>query len=45
MDDDEDYDQAEGFHSDGNHTEPLITTRDVLDELENKVLIKYTNEI
>ena len=46
MDDDEEqYDQVEGFHSDGNHTEPLDRTRDVLDELENKVLMKYTNMI
>ena len=36
-----DRDEEGGFHSDGNHTEPLDRTRDVLDELENKILMKY----
>lgn len=38
-------DEAEGFQSDGNITEPLDRTRDVLEELESKVLNKYVAEI
>ena len=34
-------DSAEGFGSDNNITEPLDHAKDLLDELDNKILEKY----
>ena len=38
-------DSAEGFGSDNNITEPLDHAKDLLDELDNKILEKYQLEI
>ena len=45
IDEAEDERQAEGFKSDGNLTEPLDRTKEILEELEVKVLQKYVIEI
>ena len=36
---------GEGFDSDNMVTEPLYRIKDVLDELEGKVLLKYSQEL
>ena len=38
-------DRTEGFNSEELQTEPLDHIMDVLDELENKVLEKYEDEV
>ena len=38
-------DSAEGFGSDNNITEPLDHVKDLLEELDNKILEKYQMEL
>lgn len=38
-------DANEGFQSDDMHTEPLDRVKEVLEEIENKVLLKYIEDV